>query len=337
MTINHEISIGTFAAIITIASGMLPAIGTLAFSHLQLLGAKVAFDRMYEMITLEKEYNLDEDLKKTKIDEVKNISIQHLSFSYNKQKEILRDLSIEAKRGQITCVFGENGTGKSTILNLIQGLYKQKNGTLLINNIPVNDISLFHLREKMSYVSQQSKLFDKTIIENICLEDNLEEAKKAIPELDKLGFGKYFKKFQNGYETILSEGGSNLSGGQRQLLSFARAFYSKPQILLLDEPTAALDRDTENFILDLLEQYKKIGLVILVTHKLKPAKMSDMIYVLKDGVINCNGNHKALLTTSNLIFCKGSRYRDHLIFNCNFFSIKSTYVVFIYHIRTMYL
>ncbi len=300
MTINREISIGTFAAIVTIASGMLPAVGALAFSHLQLLGAKVDFDPMYEIVTLEKKYHTDKEDHKVKVDDIHHILLQNLSFSYNKDKQVLHDVTIEAKTGEITCIFGENGTGKSTILNLIQGFYKQQKGMLLINNIPFEDISLFNLRDMVSCVSQQSKLFNKSIIENICLEGDFEKAKKAIPKLNKLGFDKYFEKFPNGYETMINEGGANLSGGQKQLLSFARAIYSEPKVLLLDEPTAALDRDTENFVLSLLKTYKKTGVVILVTHKLKPAKISDTIYVLKDGTIHCKGDHNVLLETSNL-------------------------------------
>lgn len=301
MTVYKEITVGEFAAIITISSGMLPAIATLAFSHLQLLGAKVAFDRMYELISIEKEYDIEIDKEKMKHDDIYSIKFNDIYFSYNEAaRQVLKGVSLEAKKGEITCIYGENGSGKSTILNLIQNFYKPNKGSLLINDININQFSLFNLRESISCVSQQTKLFNKTIIENICLDDNLDQTRKAITILDKFGFGKYFDKLPDGYNTKVHEGGTNLSGGQLQLVSFARAFYRDTKVLLLDEPTAALDRDTENFILHLLNEFKKDGIVIMVTHKLKPAKLANAIYILKDGEINVSGSHDELLLSSNL-------------------------------------
>jgi ATP-binding cassette subfamily B protein len=299
LKIRELISLGQFTAILGISAGMLPAIATLAFSNLQLLGARVAFDRMFEFTSLKKEYEMSNDIKKSKIDDIKSLTLQNVSFSYEKDIPVLTNVSLEAKRGEIICIFGENGTGKSTILNLVQGFYKPEVGNILFNDKDIDTLSILHLRNKLAFVAQQTKLFNSTVIENICLEANYEKAKHAIPYISELGFDKYFNKLSHGYETVVHEGGSNLSGGQLQLVSFARALYRKPQVLLLDEPTASMDRETENFIIDLLLEYKKNGLVILVTHKLKPAKLSDRIYIIKDGIIDSFGNHSQLLNSTN--------------------------------------
>jgi ATP-binding cassette subfamily B protein len=299
MAINKSITIGQFTAILGISAGMLPAIATLAFSNLQLLGARVAFDRMFEFTSLKKEYEITNDIKKDKINGIDSLKLEDISFSYEKEIPVLTSVSFDVKKGEIICIFGENGTGKSTILNLIQGFYKPEEGYIFFNEKEINELSILHLRNKIAFVSQQTKLFNNTIIENICLEANYELAKNAIPYINELGFDKYFNKLSHGYDTIVHEGGANLSGGQLQLVSFARALYRKPQLLLLDEPTASMDRETENFIIDLLLNYKKDGMVVLVTHKLKPAKLSDRIYILKDGIIDSFGNHAELLKTQN--------------------------------------
>jgi ATP-binding cassette, subfamily C, bacteriocin exporter len=299
LAIGKTISIGQFTAILGISAGMLPAIASLAFSNLQLLGARVAFDRMFEFTSLKKEYETVIDEKKDKIDDIKSLKIQNVSFSYEKDTPVLTEVSLEAKRGEIICIFGENGTGKSTILNLVQGFYKPEIGNIFFNDKDINALSILHLRNKLAFVAQQTKLFNSTVIENICMETNPEVTRHAIPLINQLGFDKYFNKLSHGYDTVVHEGGANLSGGQLQLVSFARALYRRPQVLLLDEPTSSMDRETENFIIDLILEYKKNGMVVLVTHKLKPAKISDRIYILKDGIIDSSGNHSQLLKTVN--------------------------------------
>ncbi len=300
ITLTNSLSIGEFAATIGIASGMLGPIAALGLSLLQLQGANVAFDRMHEFVSLEPEFKEESDSKKEKLDIIRSIRFKNVSFSYTPQIPLLRNINFLVNRGEMICVYGENGGGKTTILNMIMSLLPHQSGQIQFNNNDIQSISVQHLRNKVAIVAQQSKLFDKTVIENICLDDNYERAAQSISFFKQMGFNEFIDKLPQGYHTMVQENGINLSGGQKQIISLARALYKQPDVLLLDEPTASLDNNSENFVVEKLKEFSKRGIVIMVSHKLKPAKECDRIYVLENGIINMCGSHHELMLTENI-------------------------------------
>ena len=299
MVLNKTVTVGMLTAISGIASSMLQAIASLAFANIQLQGALIAFDRMYEFAGLKKEYNIETKNKRT----LKGISIltfQNISFRFPGQKQLLSDISFSVRKGEMITLFGESGCGKTTIINIIQRYYYPEKGDYLVNNIDIRKISVQNLRNFSAIVPQRIKFFKGSVIENICMGSNEKEIQNTITFCKRFGFEKYFQQLPQGYVTMLGEDGINISGGQQQLISFARALYRNPQVLLLDEPTSSMDREIEGFTLDVLDSYKANSMIILVTHKISSARLSDRIYIIDKGKIELSGNHKELIANENI-------------------------------------
>lgn len=303
MVLNKSISVGTLIAVTGISSSMFTAIAALAFANLQLQGARIAFDRMFEFTGLKSEYDLKAENNKTQLKAISKLSLHNISFRFPGRKELFKKISFNIKQGEMITLFGESGCGKTTIVNIIQKYYYPETGKYLINNIDSNEFSVVHLRKHISIVPQITKFFNGTVMENICLENTDSEAKNFVIFCRKYGFDKYFKEFPQDYATILGEDGVNISGGQQQLVSFARALYRNPQVLLLDEPTSSMDRETESFILKVLAEYRNYGMIIMVTHKIIPAKESDRIYIITKSGIEQVGSHKELISAKNIYSC----------------------------------
>ena len=176
----------------------------------------------------------------------------------------------------------------------MQRFHEIESGNININGSNWDDISTIEWRDKMAAVSQHVQLFNGTILENICMEETL-NVEKVIKFCKDYGFHDFIMEFQQGYATIVNENSSNLSGGQRQLVSIARALYSKPQLLLLDEATAAMGRRTEKFVLDLMNQVKNKMAIIFVTHRPQLARYTDRIYILENKTILCSGTHQEVV------------------------------------------
>lgn len=299
MVINKTITVGVLTAILGIASSMLPAIASLAFANLQLQGARIAFDRMFEFAGLRKEYSTEIDSKKT-LEEILELTFQNISFRFPGRKQLFQDISFHIRKGEMITLFGENGCGKTTIINIIQRYYYPERGKYLINNTDINKISVRDLRTCIAVVPQIAKFFNGSVIENICLSNDKNEIQNVVKFCKKFGFERYIKQFPQDYLTMLGEDGINISGGQQQLISLARALYRNPQVLLLDEPTSSMDREIEIFILDVLNKYKNHSMIILVTHKISSAKESDRIYIVNKGKIEQSGTHKELISVNNI-------------------------------------
>ncbi len=299
MVINGELTLGSLTAILSVSSGMFSAIATLAFANLQLQGARIAFDRMFEFAAIKKE-NEPPGRKCQMHSDIQILKVHEMSFRFPGRKLLLKDIGFEVRKGEIVTLFGENGTGKSTILKLIQNYYSFEKGTVLFNDINSNEITFSSLKGHIAVVPQKSGFFSGTLIENICFEPSGPAIQKAIEFCKFYEFDKYFEQYPGGYFTGLGEDGVNLSGGQMQLISIARAMYRKAGILLLDEPTSSMDRQTENFVLEKLAQIRSSCIILIVTHKIRPVRISDRIYILHNGTVQCHGPHEQLLLFDNL-------------------------------------
>mgnify|MGYP001311099395 CR=1 FL=1 len=226
---------------------------------------------------------------------IQTVSFEKVAFSYEKDQSILSDISLEANFGTITAIVGGTGSGKSTLLSLLLRLYDPDKGTVLINGIDIRDFSTSDLRAKVSIALQQNVLFAKSVKENIAY--GLESTTDSdIIDASKIACAHDFiKEMPSNYETELGERGGKLSTGQRQRLSIARALLKNTPILILDEPTASLDAETEKRVMSNIAKWGQNRIIFVITHRLSTIKSADRIAVLDSGVIKEFGSHQDLM------------------------------------------
>lgn len=292
---NGEIKIGELMAILGIIGSLLPSIANLALISIPFNEAKIAFNRMYEFASIKKENE-----KGFEIFEVNNISIQNLSFRFAGRSELFYDVNVEIEKGKFTAIIGENGSGKSTLGQILQRFYNYENGSIIINGKhELHKIELKSYRNLLGIIPQEITIFSGNVIDNILLGTS-DTAKNVLYFIQEYGFETYFNQLPQGLMTILGEEGINLSGGQKQIIALARALYKKPQFLILDEATSAMDRNTENFTMKLLQKIKQDCAVLFISHRLNKLKnIADNIYILENKTITESGNHDKLMDTNN--------------------------------------
>jgi len=188
---------------------------------------------------------------------------------------VLKNINFLAKKGETLAIVGDIGCGKSTLLSLILRLYWLEAGDILANNKSISQFSLNQWRAQVGLMPQDIKLFNATLLENICLEATEENFKKAIELCEKLGISEYFNSLPLSYLTRVGEDGINLSGGQRQLVGLCRALFKNPSVLLLDEPTNNMDRKSTSLLWKIIEEEKKNRICIIVTHDDLLAQKAD--------------------------------------------------------------
>lgn len=295
---KNQIKIGEMTAILGAVSSLLPSVTNLALISVPLNDAKIAFDRMYEFVNVITE---KVTYQQQRID-FQSLQFQNVSFRFPGKKQLLQDIDFQLQKGEIISIVGESGGGKSLICQLIQRFYEPETGRIRINGqFGLEELDVHHWRQLIGIVPQQVHIFNGTVIDNICFGTTEQEIVDAFQLLDKYGFAPFLDSFPQGVLTILGEEGVNLSGGQRQLIGLARALVAKPQFLILDEATAALDRHTEKFVLGLLKQLKSEMGIIFITHRLHTLRsICDRIYLLENGVFAQSGTHEQLLLNANM-------------------------------------
>ncbi len=288
---NETMQLGELMAILGIAGSLLPSVASLALITIPINEAKVAFNRMYEFASMEKEQN-----GSTEILDFKSLVIKNLSFRFAGRSQLLKAINIKANKNECIAIVGESGSGKSTLGQILQKFYAFENGTIIVNNqnklIELNTTSW---RNILGVVPQDVTIFGGNVITNILLgqEDKPENIVKFCQDY---GFETFINSLPQSYATILGEESINLSGGQKQVIALMRALYKKPKVLLLDEFTSAMDRKTEQFVLDLLNKLKSELTIIFISHRLHSLpKIADRIYVLENGIIADFGNHDKLM------------------------------------------
>ena len=228
------------------------------------------------------------------------IVFNNVNFSYLKDAEqkTLKSVNISIEGGKISAFVGHSGAGKSTLLNLIPRFYDPDNGEIKIDNQSIHNVKLKSLRENISIVSQDTTLFDDTVINNIKYA-NLDATDNEVFEAAELAYAtEFISKLKDGYNTVIGENGVRLSGGEKQRLSIARAILKKTKIILLDEATSSLDAETESKIQKAINHLTKDKTSLIIAHRLSTILNSDKIFVLDQGQIIDQGNHDDLIKKS---------------------------------------
>lgn len=271
--ISDKITLGELMAIMAFSSTLLASMSSLMGAYFTYQEAKVAYNRLYEFISIEgekEEESIDKDIMSIDI-----LEIQNVSFRYIGRPLVLSNINFLAKKGEILAVVGDIGCGKSTLLSLILRLYKVGNGDILANGKSINKVALSMWRKQVGLMPQNIKLFNASLIENICLEVTEVNFKKAIELCENLGISEYFRSLPQSYLTRVGEDGINLSGGQRQMVGLCRALFINPPILLLDEPTNNMDNKSASLLWKIIEKEKKNRVCIIVTHDNRLSEKAD--------------------------------------------------------------
>lgn len=224
-----------------------------------------------------------------------DIAFAHVKFSYEDGKSVLRDVSFVAKQGQVTALVGPSGGGKSTVAKLAARFYDIGGGKITIGGQDISDMEQTEVLKEFSVVFQDVVLFNNTVMENIRTGRSDATDEEVIAAAKAAYCDEFISKMPQGYQTVIGENGSTLSGGECQRISIARALLKNAPIILLDEATASLDVDSETQVQKAISRLVQDKTVIVIAHRMRTIEAADQIIVLKDGVVEENGTHKELM------------------------------------------
>jgi ABC-type multidrug transport system fused ATPase/permease subunit len=228
------------------------------------------------------------------------ISFEHVAFGYSDDSPVLKDVSFSIEPGKMVGIVGPTGSGKSTVVSLIPRFYDPNKGTVKIDGRDVRDYKINSLREQIGYVLQDTVLFRGTILENIAFGRPKATRDEIVQAATLANADEFITRMPKGYDTMVGERGSTLSGGQRQRLGIARVMVRNSPILLLDEPTAALDSESEKLVIEALERLMKGRTVITIAHRLSTIRNADKIIVIDGGTVAESGTHDELMTMNRI-------------------------------------
>ena len=304
-----------FAFVIVILTGV-QMLHTGEIDILYFLGYVLASIKVRESVesvnmNVEELYYLDSmvkrirEIRETKIQQGKDqtissydIEFAQVSFSYDKDTEVLKNVSFTAKQNEVTALVGVSGCGKTSILRLMSRLYDYDGGSIRIGGLDIKELSTKSLFEKLSIVFQDVTLFNTSVLENIRIGKKTATDEEVIQAARLANCEEFIRRLPEGYKTMIGENGATLSGGERQRLSIARAFLKDSPIIILDEIAASLDVENEKKIQDSLNRLILDKTVIIISHRLKSVENADKIVVIDCGRVEASGTHLELLKTS---------------------------------------
>lgn len=302
----QTIGFGTLSAFISYVTQFFGPINELARIIAEFQNAQASAERVMAMINTEpdivdrteviEKYGTEFEPKYENWEDIKgDITFKNVSFSYKEGEEVLENFNLEVKRGESIALVGETGSGKSTIVNLLCRFYEPVEGQILIDGVDYRERSQLWLQSNIGYVLQTPHLFSGTIRDNIrygrldATDEEIMEAAKLVNAHD------FIMKMEDGYDSEVGEGGSMLSTGEKQLISFARAILADPKILVLDEATSSIDTETEQMIQYAINKLLEGRTSFIIAHRLSTIRSADRILVIKDGQMIEEGNHRELM------------------------------------------
>jgi len=291
--LDNSTSLGELTAFIMMIPMMFRPLNQIANKFNTLLMGMVAAERVFKV--LDTDSNINESGNKIANNLKGDIQFKNINFSYNESETVLKNISFEIKAGTTTAIVGSTGAGKSTIINLINRFYEINSGDILIDGINIKEFTLSSLRDQIGFVSQDVHLFSDTILHNITLNNSnisFDQVKRASTEI---GVHDFIITLPNGYNYNVRERGIMLSTGQRQLISFLRAYITNPRILILDEATSSIDTDSEILIQKAIEKMTDDRTSLVIAHRLSTIRNADNIIVMNLGEIVEQGTHEELL------------------------------------------
>ena len=297
LIISHAdagLTVGTITATVSLINRLYRPVESLLNIHVDFTRSLALFTRIFEYFDMPNPIQSPENGAKPDVTDA-DIVYEHVRFSYDPEKELLRDIDFTVPGGKMYAIVGPSGSGKSTVVNLIPRLYDVLGGRVTVAGVDVRDFDLTYLRSQIGVVTQDSYLFNGTIRDNLLYakEDATQEEIDAACYIANLS--DFIAAQPDGYETMVGNRGLKLSGGEKQRLSIARVILKDPKILILDEATSALDSITENAIQEALEALMEGRTSIVIAHRLSTILKADRILVVKDGVIAESGTHEELL------------------------------------------
>lgn len=291
---NHTISPGAFVSFPLYLNMLFRPVRMLADKFNTLQMGLVAADRVFKLLEDE---DYIKDYGEYTTDSVRgSVAFNNVHFSYDDENYVLNDISFELEAGKTMAIVGSTGSGKTTIINILNRFYEFQQGSILIDGIDIRKYDLNSLREKIAIVLQDVFLFNGTVLDNIRLRDKSITREQIIEASKTIGADVFIEKLPGGYDFRITERGSNLSMGQRQLISFVRALVVNPDILILDEATSSIDTETESIIQYAIEKLIDKRTSIIIAHRLSTIRHADKILVLSKGRIMEEGSHDELIS-----------------------------------------
>ena len=295
--LDNTASIGQLTAFIMMIPMLFRPLNQIANKFNTLLMGMVAAERVFNILDTD---SLIQDRGTKNADTIEGkIKYENVNFSYNKREKIIEDLTLEINPGSKNAIVGATGSGKSTIIKLLNRFYELDSGSIYIDNINIRDYSISSLRRNIAFVSQDVHLFSDTILNNITLQNNNISFLRVKDAAKDIKIDDFISSLPNGYNYDVKERGVGLSTGQRQLISFLRAYIKNPQILVLDEATSSIDTDSESLIQNAIEKITKNRTSIIIAHRLSTIMKADNIIVMDRGKIVETGTHEDLLKNIN--------------------------------------
>lgn len=300
LVIKGHTSVGVVASFVAYSRQFVRPLNELASIYNALMSAIAGSQRVFQVLDEKEEVTHGHELKNHEI--IGKITLKNVHFSYIEDQEVIKDLSVNVDPGMKVAIVGPTGAGKTTIVNLITRFYSVNQGQILIDDHPIEDVDRNWLRNNIGFVLQDTYLFSGSIYDNILYGD-LEADEKRIVEACKIaGAHDFISKLPHKYQTKLTYGGMNLSQGERQLITIARAILMNPKLLILDEATSSVDIKTEKIISKSLLELMENRTSFIIAHRLSTIVNADLILVMNEGRLIESGNHKSLMQSKGFYY-----------------------------------
>ena len=290
---DTEITLGIIFLFIQLSQMLFRPLRQIADKFNTLQMGMVAANRVFKLMDTESKISNNGKLSADSL--TGNIEFKNIEFSYNKGEKVLKDISFNVKSGEKIAIVGATGSGKTTIVNLLTRFYDTGNGSIKLDKINIKEMDIFSLRSKIALVLQDVFLFADTLLNNITLWDKSISFDQIINAAKKIGIHDFIMSLPGGYNYNVKERGVMLSQGQRQLISFLRAYLKNPSILILDEATSSIDSNSEELIQNAILKITENKTSIIIAHRLSTILNSDRILVMDSGCLVESGTHKELI------------------------------------------